>query len=163
FVDESENRSPFHSINFVACHDGFTLNDLVSYNEKHNERNGEENRDGANDNNSWNCGHEGDVAGADIPDETKTAIEALRRQQTKTPNLRNITWHGVKPGQPDFSGGSRFIAWVLEAFESHQRSDVPVYVATNTFWEPLTVELPATKDRHWYRVVDTSLPVGEDI
>ena len=52
-------RSPFHSINFVTCHDGFTLNDLVSYNEKHNERNGENNRDGANDNESWNCGYEG--------------------------------------------------------------------------------------------------------
>ena len=55
---ESE-RSPFHSINFVTCHDGFTLNDLVSFNDKHNERNGEGNRDGANDNNSWNCGFEG--------------------------------------------------------------------------------------------------------
>ena len=47
------------SINFVNCHDGFTLNDLYSYNEKHNEANGEDNRDGANDNNSWNCGAEG--------------------------------------------------------------------------------------------------------
>ncbi len=81
----------------------------------------------------------------------------------ETPNLRTISWHGIKPGAPDFSGGSRFIAWVLEAFETQQRSDVPVYVATNTFWEPLTVELPQAKDRRWYRVVDTSLKVGEDI
>ena len=46
-------------MNFVTCHDGFTLNDLVSYNGKHNEANGEDNRDGADDNRSWNCGVEG--------------------------------------------------------------------------------------------------------
>jgi glycogen operon protein len=52
-------RAPYHSINFVTCHDGFSLRDLVSYNEKHNEENGEDNRDGTNDNQSWNCGVEG--------------------------------------------------------------------------------------------------------
>ena len=52
-------QSPLHSINFVTCHDGFTLWDLVSYNHKHNEANGEDNRDGTNDNLSWNCGVEG--------------------------------------------------------------------------------------------------------
>jgi isoamylase len=56
---EWSSRRPHASINFVTCHDGFTLNDLVSYNEKHNEGNGEENRDGENNNNSWNCGCEG--------------------------------------------------------------------------------------------------------
>ncbi len=242
FVAENEERSPFHSINFVTCHDGFTLKDLVSYNEKHNERNGENNRDGADDNNSWNCGIEGEADA--LPEEQRTQIEDLRRQQIKncltllfvsqgtpmllygdemgrtargnnntvfqdndlnwinwekarehadilrftkliiafrkrhqlvsrwrymtadeaeTPNLRNITWHGVKPNQADFSDSSRFIAWVLEAFESQERSDLPIYVATNTFWEPLTIELPEIKDRRWYRVIDTALPVGEDI
>lgn len=53
------DREPERSINFVTCHDGFTLNDLVSYNRKHNEANGEQSRDGANDNHSWNCGVEG--------------------------------------------------------------------------------------------------------
>jgi len=52
-------RRPTASINLITAHDGFTLNDLVSYNEKHNEANGEDNNDGANDNNSWNCGAEG--------------------------------------------------------------------------------------------------------
>ncbi len=56
-----ENREPEQSINFVTCHDGFTLNDLVSYNQKHNEANGENNRDGSNDNLSWNCGVEGET------------------------------------------------------------------------------------------------------
>lgn len=55
----TENLGPEQSINFVTCHDGFTLNDLVSYNQKHNWENGEENRDGSNDNLSWNCGVEG--------------------------------------------------------------------------------------------------------
>lgn len=237
-------RSPFHSINFVTCHDGFTLNDLVSYNDKHNERNGEENRDGTNDNASWNCGYEGPVDKADLPEEKKLEIESLRRQQIKnfltllfvsqgtpmllygdemrrtaegdnnvvfqdnilnwvdwelankhaeilrftqliiafrkrhrivrrwryltseesdTPILRNITWHGVKANQPDFSGTSRFIAWTLEAFQTDDRSDVPIYVASNAFWEPLSVELPPLEGRHWYRIADTSLPQGEDI
>ena len=54
-----EEREAEQSVNFVTCHDGFTLNDLVSYNHKHNEENGEGNRDGADDNRSWNCGVEG--------------------------------------------------------------------------------------------------------
>ena len=54
-----KSREAEQTVNFVTCHDGFTLNDLVSYNEKHNEGNGEANRDGANDNRSWNCGDEG--------------------------------------------------------------------------------------------------------
>jgi len=70
-----EQREPEQSINFVTCHDGFTLNDLVSYNDKHNEANGEQNRDGANDNFSWNCGCEGPT---DDPQ-----IERLRERQIK--------------------------------------------------------------------------------
>ena len=69
------NRGTTASINFITCHDGFTLNDLVSYNDKHNEANGEGNNDGANDNNSWNCGWEGPT---DDPE-----INALRHRQIK--------------------------------------------------------------------------------
>ena len=68
-------RGPCASVNFVTCHDGFTLRDLYSYDEKHNEANGEENRDGANDNNSWNCGAEGPS--------TDAAVEQLRAQLSK--------------------------------------------------------------------------------
>jgi len=71
----AEEREPEQSINFVTCHDGFTLNDLVSYDQKHNEANGQENRDGSNDNLSWNCGIEGPT---DDP-----GIESLRNRQTK--------------------------------------------------------------------------------
>jgi len=70
-----KQREPEQSVNFVTCHDGFTLNDLVSYNGKHNEANGEDNRDGANDNRSWNCGVEGQT---DDPD-----VEKLRNRQVK--------------------------------------------------------------------------------
>jgi len=72
---ESDGRQPFASINFVTAHDGFTLRDLVTYNEKHNEANGEDNRDGTDDNRSWNCGVEGET---DDP-----AIVALRWRQQR--------------------------------------------------------------------------------
>jgi glycogen operon protein len=76
-----KEREAEESVNFVTCHDGFTLNDLVSYNVKHNEANGEGNRDGANDNRSWNCGVEGPT---DDP-----AVENLRNRQIK--NLLTCT------------------------------------------------------------------------
>ena len=60
-------RRPWASVNFITAHDGFTLNDLVSYNDKHNEANGEDNRDGSNDNRSWNCGAEGPTDDAGDP------------------------------------------------------------------------------------------------
>jgi len=63
---QDDGRRPYASINFVTCHDGFSLHDLVSYNGKHNEANGEDNRDGANDNASWNCGEEGDTENEDV-------------------------------------------------------------------------------------------------
>jgi len=70
-----KQREAEASINFVSCHDGFTLNDLVTYNQKHNEENGEGNRDGGDDNRSWNCGVEGPT---DDP-----SIEKLRNRQVK--------------------------------------------------------------------------------
>ncbi len=72
---QGDGRRPYASINFVTCHDGFCLTDLVSYDVKHNEANGENNNDGANDNNSWNCGTEGPT---DNPD-----VVALREQQKR--------------------------------------------------------------------------------
>jgi glycogen operon protein len=63
---QQSGRAPYASINFITCHDGFTLQDLVSYNEKHNEANGENNNDGASDNKSWNCGAEGPTEDPDI-------------------------------------------------------------------------------------------------
>jgi glycogen operon protein len=76
-----EGREAEQSINFITCHDGFTLNDLVSYNQKHNEVNNDNNRDGADDNRSWNCGIEG---ATDDPE-----IEKLRNRQVK--NFLTVT------------------------------------------------------------------------
>jgi isoamylase len=61
-----DGRLPGNGVNFITCHDGFTLNDLVSYNAKHNEANGEDNRDGSNDNLSWNCGAEGETSDPEV-------------------------------------------------------------------------------------------------
>ena len=72
---EKDGRKPYASINFITCHDGFCMQDLVSYNDKHNEANGEDNRDGADDNNSWNCGAEGPT--------DDQAIIALRERQKR--------------------------------------------------------------------------------
>ncbi len=84
---QQNGRAPHASINFITCHDGFTLQDLVSYNEKHNEANGEDNRDGANDNNSWNCGAEGPT---DDP-----GIRALRERQKRNLMLTLLLSQGV--------------------------------------------------------------------
>jgi glycogen operon protein len=88
-----KEREAEESVNFVACHDGFTLNDVVCYNYKHNEENGEENRDGHEDNRSWNCGFEGPT--------DDNAIEGLRNRQVK--NLLTATMLSV--GVPMFVMG----------------------------------------------------------
>jgi isoamylase len=92
-----DGRSPYNSVNFVTCHDGFTLADLVSYNQKHNERNGESNRDGADDNNSWNCGVEGPT---DDP-----AVLALRYRLAKNFALGLL----LASGTPMMLGGDEFL------------------------------------------------------
>ena len=84
---QSSGREPYHSINFVTSHDGFTLADLVAYNVKHNAANGEDERDGGNDNHSWNCGVEGPTSDA--------AIEALRSRQVKNFAVLLLLGRGV--------------------------------------------------------------------
>ncbi len=88
-----DGRRPLASINFVTAHDGFTLHDLVSYNEKHNEANGEDNADGESHNRSWNCGVEGDT---DDPE-----IHALRERQKRN----FLTTLALSQGVPMFLGG----------------------------------------------------------
>jgi glycogen operon protein len=90
-------RLPRHSINFITAHDGFTLYDLVSYNHKHNEANGEGNRDGSNENHSWNCGVEGDT---DDP-----AVLRLRYRQAR--NL--MTTLMLSQGVPMILAGDEFL------------------------------------------------------
>jgi isoamylase len=94
---ESSGRLPRHSVNFVTCHDGFTLWDLVSHNFKHNEANGEGNRDGADANFSWNCGVEGPT--------TNPEILGLRRRQAR--NLLATLF--LSQGVPMILAGDEFL------------------------------------------------------
>jgi glycogen operon protein len=222
-------RNPNRSINFVTCHDGFTMHDLVAYNHKHNLANGEGNRDGHNDNLSWNCGVEGPT---DEPE-----ILQLRKQQTKnfltllllsqgTPMLlmgdevhrtqqgnnnaycqdNEISWfnwdsvkeqkellsfvqklirfnlsneffqenyfwnspdslgasrcefHGTSLHQPDFSGHSHSIAFLLKNLRYPRK----IYVMVNAYWKRLAFELPNTKGWHWKCIIDTAAPSPAD-
>jgi glycogen operon protein len=228
-------RGPTASINFVTCHDGFTLNDLVSYNDKHNEANGEDNRDGANDNNSWNAGAEGPTSDA--------TILALRRRQMKNAvamlllsqgvpmllmgdecgrtqqgnnnaychdgpltwfdwdlpgrnaelmrfcrlmirfrhehailrhadhpgqagsplHLLEMIWHGTLPEQPDWSPGSRVLAFTLRGRKAEEPEDM-IYAALNMYWEPLAFGLPAAPPgKRWHVAVNTAMPTPEEI
>lgn len=92
----SSGRKPWNSINYVTCHDGFTMNDLVSYNAKHNEQNGEENRDGSDNNLSYNHGYEGPTA--------NPSIEKMRNQKMKNFILTLLTSEGT----PMILGGDEF-------------------------------------------------------
>jgi glycogen operon protein len=94
---EKSGRRPAHSVNFVTSHDGFTLNDLVSYNEKHNRANGEDNRDGTDENFSWNCGVEG--ATEDVN------VQGLRRRLARNLMATLLLSQGV----PMILGGDEFL------------------------------------------------------
>ncbi|MFQ5587473.1 MAG: glycogen debranching protein GlgX [Nitrospiria bacterium] len=123
---EAGGRKPHASINFVTCHDGFTLADLVSYHNKHNEANGENNKDGENNNLSWNCGAEGST---DDPE-----IQALRERQKRNFMASLLVSQGV----PMISGGDEIgrtqhgnnnaycqdneITWHQWALDSQQRT-----------------------------------------
>jgi glycogen operon protein len=93
---QSDGRRPYASINFLIAHDGFTLQDLVSYNDKHNEANGEEGKDGDNNNHSWNCGAEGVTEDA--------AVNELRRRQKR--NLLATLF--LSQGVPMLCGGDEY-------------------------------------------------------
>ena len=93
---ENSSKSPTASINFITAHDGFTLHDLVTYNDKHNDANGEDNRDGESNNNSWNCGAEGETKDVEI--------NKLRRKQKR--NLLATLF--LSQGVPMLCGGDEY-------------------------------------------------------
>ncbi len=100
FPDDNENSyRPFQSVNFITAHDGFTLYDLVSYNEKHNLANGHGNTDGSDDNRSWNCGWEGDEG-------APAEVLALRRRQAR--NFMCLLM--LSNGTPMFCAGDEFLS-----------------------------------------------------
>ncbi len=244
-IYQGSGRAPYHSINFVTCHDGFTMADLVSYNDKHNEANGEQGRDGANDNFSWNCGWEGPLPLGDIMGDaghSPEELDPIRRRQVRNfaailllsrgvpmilagdemgrtqlgnnnaycqdneiswvdwnltrknagllrffkllirfrknhPALRYgsftkeegapgfpVTWHGVKPGKPDWSWESRNVAVQISEKTPSAPEIADIYIAANAYWESLALELPRlTGSRKWFRVMDTMLESPHDI
>jgi isoamylase len=224
-------RGPATSINFITAHDGFTLADLVSYNGKHNEANGEYNNDGANDNESWNCGAEGWTDDPGINElrsrQMRNAIALLmvsqgvpmilmgdeigrsqhgnnntychdnelnhmdwsllqtnrglfnfvshcihfRREHPVFRNryhLRNqdyvgsgyadITWHGVRAWNADWSSSSRTLAFMLcgQHAKNGEVTDNTIYVAMNMHWETLWFEIPSLPPgMKWHVSVNT--------
>ena len=217
------SRHPYHSINFITSHDGFTLNDLVSYTTKQNLANGENNRDGWDDNISYNCGHEGPTSDPQIlalrqrqirnflamllisqgvpllsqgdefgrtqmgnnnaycqdnemswMDWSLTEKNAgLLRFASMMINLRKrhfalsreqfcnrVTWHGLKVGDPDWTGLQRTLAFQMHGW--HSQPDI--YVMFNAHWEHKKFAIPPHEGRWvWKRLVDTSLPSPHDI
>jgi isoamylase len=223
-------REPQQSVNFVTCHDGFTLEDLVSYDTKHNLANGEDNRDGNDQNLSWNCGVEGPTddpeigrrrkrqvknlltlellavgvpmltmgdevrrtqlgnnnaycqdselswfdwrlldRNADILRFTKALIAGRRRARAMLDQPEDISlselldrarvdWHGVHLGRPDLSESSHSLALTIWG------RSVALHVILNSFWEPLSFELPPAESGlgAWRRIVDTGLDSPDD-
>jgi len=133
---QSRGQLPVNSINFVTCHDGFTLNDLVSYNQKHNEANGEGSRDGINDNLSWNCGVEGE---SDDP-----GVEALRNRQLR--NFAAILL--LSRGAPMFVAG--------DEVRRTQKGNNNAYCQDNeTSWfDWMLVERNRDLYRFWKRMIE---------
>ncbi len=237
---EHDGRSPYHSINLITAHDGFTLMDLVAYNAKHNEANGEENRDGLNENFSWNCGAEGEtedpivltlrqrllknfwtvlmvsqgvpmILGGDEVGRTqrgnnnaycqdneiswfdwrllekhselfrfaREAIHfrrrhpALRRhsflvgRSDGTSAISDITWHGKRVGEPDWSHESRLLAFMLGGDPNltlADEDDDDLYVILNMGQQEITCQLPSPREgRRWHRAIDTSMISPRDI
>ncbi len=233
------SRGPTASINFITCHDGFTLMDMVSYNDKHNEANGEDNNDGANDNNSWNSGSEGETEDPAIKAlrfrQMKNAFALLMVSQgvpmmlmgdemgqtqhgnnnmychdnelswlnwdllNKNPGLfrffkhciafrqehpvfhnrwhlhnqdyvgsgyPDISWHGVRAWNPDWSEQSRMLGFMLDG--KHAKGglgkDNSIYVFTNSHWEGQDVELPGLPEgRRWHVFANTGAQGLEDV
>ncbi len=233
-----DGRSAYASVNFVTCHDGFTLADLVSYDRKHNEANLEDNRDGTDDNSSWNCGAEGEtddpavlqlrrqlvknhlvclmiaagtpmMLGGDemlrtqrgnnnaycqdndiswfdwtLVNRNADLIEFVRRlialprrytilQRRKffigmdrdDDDVPDVTWYGPDLGSPDWGNPElRILGAMLDGGEERSPlGEYCLYVIHNAHHELRTCRLPPVASCSWSRILDTSLPAGQDL
>src|SRR5207302_1447414 len=155
---ERDGRRPSASINFVTAHDGFTLADLVSYNQKHNEANLEGNRDGTDDNRSWNCGVEGPT---DDPQ-----VNALRRRQQRNFLATLFLSQGVPML---LRGDAHTIGIFLNGREIHNRTPDGEPIVGDSFlllfnahYEPIVFTLPANRfGRRWTAELSTEEPDAE--
>lgn len=232
-----QGRGAIASINFVTCHDGFTLRDLVSYNSKHNEANGEHNHDGTSDNLSWNCGVEGDTHDPEVKGlrlrQMKNAVAILmtslgqpmllmgdevgrtqrgnnntychdselswldwgllethgellrfvsscvafrrkhrvfrtrehpRNQDYRGVGLPDISWHGTRAWNADWSAESRSLAFMLAGEYGPGGPDNTMYVAMNMWWEAQHFELPRVPNgASWHVFANTGARAPADI
>lgn len=110
------SRHPYHSVNFITCHAGFTLYDLVGYNQKNNLPNGEDNRDGNRTEFSYNCGVEGPTADAWIQ-ATRQQYFVLSREQF----CNRVSWHGTRLGHPDWTDESRTLSFHMHGWHTQAR------------------------------------------
>lgn len=218
------------SINFLTCHDGFTLYDLYAYNEKHNEANGWNNTDGANDNNSWNCGAEGETTDVKINSLRKRMIRnaftallcsrgtpmflagdefcntqygnnnpycqdneiswldwtmldknrdifnfvrkliVLRNEHPVIRSMQSpshfgfpdVSYHGAQPWVSGYESYDHYAGVMFAGHTEDGREDV-VYVALNTYWEDISIELPQLLEGHsWYLGIYTAEPEMEE-
>ena len=145
-----DGRSPYNSVNFVTAHDGFTLRDLVSYNDKHNEANGEDNRDGTDNNRSWNCGVEG-------PTEDR-AINALRKRQAANLIVSLCLSNGVpmlvagdERGRTQGGNNNAYAQDNETSWVDWRAEDawLDVYALTKKAL-PIRRDHPALRQRHWF-------------
>ena len=145
-----DGRSPYASVNFITAHDGFTLRDLVSYNDKHNEANGEDNRDGTDNNRSWNCGVEGETD--DAADHRRTppagrqpdGHAVLLQRRADADRRRRARAHPGRQQQP-LRPGQRDVLDRLAPDDAW----LDVYEITKTALR-LRREHPALRQRHWF-------------
>ncbi|KAG6472646.1 hypothetical protein ZIOFF_070120 [Zingiber officinale] len=187
--DSSANkRKPYHSINFIIAHDGFTLYDLVSYNYKHNNANGEGGNDGCNDNYSWNCGFEG---------ETKDVnVLSLRLRQMKNFHLALMISQGTpmmlmgdEYGHTRYGNNNSYghdtsinhfqwklkdVTWHEDNWDNHESKFLAftlhddqfggdIYVAFNAHDYSVKVTVPSPpQNKQWHRVIDTNLESPKD-
>jgi glycogen operon protein len=160
-------RRPFASINFITAHDGFTLRDLVSYNGKHNEANGEGNRDGTNENYSWNCGAEGETSDPDIEELRARQMRNLmttllisqgvpmilhgdERARTQGGN-NNVYCQDNETAWVDWSPGEladSMQAWTARVIAFNQRHPV---LSRRRFFQGRPIRGTDTRDIVWYR------------
>ena len=164
---EHSGRKPYASVNFITAHDGFTLHDLVSYNDKHNEANGDDNRDGTNNNNSWNCGAEGET--------DDTEINTLRARQKRNLLATLFFSQGVpmllagdELGRTQKGSNNAYcqdneiswVNWKLSAADREfyafvqriiaLRREHPVFRRKN-FFQGRSIRSSQTKDIHWFK------------
>ncbi|MCG5500350.1 glycogen debranching protein GlgX [Ectothiorhodospira lacustris] len=148
---ESNGRRPYASINFVTCHDGFTLEDLVGYNHKHNEANGEDNRDGENHNLSWNCGAEGPTDDKEILDlrarQKRNMLATLFLSQGIPMLLAGDERGRTQRGNNNAYCQDAPLSWVDWELDEHARDLIPFV----QYLIRLRKDHPALRRRHFFQ------------